>query len=141
MISSPVGHSSLSLPSPSRDTVATQSRRLKPKVKMGGGPDKDELLITLPLPSVVFPLDDVKSRFPDINVTYVQVTGDEAKKEPKKSELKGMGKTRIWNVTNRHIALYQKTTLLVTVQNLPESADDVPKYVQFESESRAIDRV
>lgn len=56
---------------------------------MSGGPEQDELLITLPLPSTAFPLDDVKTRFPDINVTYFQVTGDESKKEPKRSELKG----------------------------------------------------
>jgi hypothetical protein len=57
---------------------------------MGGGPDTDELLITLPLPPAAFPVEQLKKLYPDINVTYVQLFSDkEAGEEPKKSELKG----------------------------------------------------
>ena len=58
---------------------------------MGGGPDKEELLITLPLPPAALPINDLKARYPDININYVQLSSDkEAKEEPKHSELKCM---------------------------------------------------
>ena len=55
---------------------------------MGGGPDKEELLLTLPFPQQFFPLDEIRTRFPDINVTYVQASNAEAKEEAKRAELK-----------------------------------------------------
>lgn len=55
---------------------------------MGGGPDKEELLLTLPFPQARFPLDELTSRYPDINVTYVEATNAAAKEDAKKAELK-----------------------------------------------------
>lgn len=56
---------------------------------MGGGPDKEELLVTLPLPAAALP--DLKEKYPSININYVQLSSDkEANEEPKRSELKSM---------------------------------------------------
>lgn len=46
---------------------------------MGGGPDKEELLLTLPFPEDGFPLDELRTRHPDINVTYLEMSKDKPK--------------------------------------------------------------
>jgi hypothetical protein len=59
---------------------------------MGGGPDADHLLITLPFPeqALAAEIKVVREKFPDVKVSYVQCTGEEARKDEEiKRRLKG----------------------------------------------------
>ncbi|RMD39221.1 hypothetical protein DV735_g5905, partial [Chaetothyriales sp. CBS 134920] len=77
---------------------------------MGGGPDKEHLLIIAHLPQPDGVLTKLKEQFPYIEVTYVR------------NEL---GKPRD-DVDFK--ALFKTATILATFRTLPERAEDAPKY-------------
>ena len=76
---------------------------------MGGGPDKEHLLVILEQPKPDGILDNLKQRFPYIDITYVRTK--DGKAEPG-VDLK---------------SLYTSATILATLFNLPEKPADVPK--------------
>ena len=52
---------------------------------MGGGPDKEDLLVTLPIPKPDDKLAELQRRFPNVQVTYLEIPTKNGREE----ELKG----------------------------------------------------
>ncbi|RMZ87621.1 hypothetical protein DV736_g5152, partial [Chaetothyriales sp. CBS 134916] len=82
---------------------------------MGGGPDKEHLLIIVDLPRPDSTLAKLRQKFPNVEVTYVQTEQGKPKGDV---DLQ---------------ALYKTATILATFRGLPDRAEDVPnlKFVHF----------
>ncbi|RMZ78091.1 hypothetical protein DV737_g4024, partial [Chaetothyriales sp. CBS 132003] len=82
---------------------------------MGGGPDKEHLLIVLDLPRPDSILSRLQQKFPHVQVTYVQTERGKPKGD-----------------VDLH-ALYKTATILATFGGLPDRPEDVPnlKFVHF----------
>ena len=76
---------------------------------MGGGPDKEHLLIVVDFPKPEPILDRLKQRFPYVDITYVPVQNG---KPDSDVDLQ---------------ALYKSATILAGLHNFPERPEDVPK--------------
>lgn len=76
---------------------------------MGGGPDKEHLLVIHYEPKPDTILKDIKQQFPYIDITYLQTHDGKVSSD---TDLK---------------AAYRSATILATLGNLPEKPEDVPK--------------
>ncbi len=76
---------------------------------MGGGPDKEHLLVVMEQPKPEDIFAKLKQRFPYVDITFVQIKDDKVDPDV---DLK---------------SLYKSANILATLQNLPDKPEDVPK--------------
>lgn len=93
--------------------IRLQTRYEKAAFTMGGGPPKDFLLAILPFPEPQSTISKLKTKFPDIDIEYVDSSSN-----PNVSfhDLKERVPKETWH----------KTTILVTLFTFPEKLSDVP---------------
>ena len=76
---------------------------------MGGGPDKEHLLVVMEQPKPEDILAKLKQRFPHVDITFVQTKDG-----------------RVDSGTDLK-SLYRSATILATLFSLPDRPEDVPK--------------
>ena len=92
--------------------ISTTSRSAQISAQMGGGPPKDRLLLAFPFPEPKEVVDHIRSKFPQIEVTFAQVPFSFVPKD-------------IEDALSPEV--YKDTTILCTFAALPKKREDAKK--------------